>query len=193
MNWDAIRPAIAELTRKLMPADNAIQVEWKGAINAVAWRKGPRATLSMRSIRGVGNDEWRWDGATKRYAGMRQATLTIKLEGESALDDQIIFAAADRFRMGLRFESSTALLNRLGLAVATIEPTLTIEFNTQTNSRSVAVIDVQLNAVDNQVDDNEGASDWIDKADVASQNLIGEDGEPASHQFDEEIDGTQPL
>jgi hypothetical protein len=194
MNYEAIRPALKELTRTLVSANSGLAVEWKGAVAAGAFRKGPRVTMSLRSIRGVGKDEWRRSGATLRYAGARMATLTFKLEGESPLDEDIIFAAADRLRMGLRFESSTAVLNALGLGVATIEPTETIEFNTQGNSRSVAVIDVQLNAVDNQVDDNDGTSDTIELTTVSSQDdLIGEDEEPTSHQVDEEIDGTQPL
>ena len=78
-------------------------------------------------------------------------------------------------------------LRAVGVSIADMQPTQTIDFKHQDRDLSVAVIDVLMNGVSNDVDDSAGAGDVVESVHVMSSELLDVDGEPTSHQIDEEI------
>jgi len=191
VNWSAIRSGLIPVVAAITGIADEDAVKWRGNSAAGTWRRGTRVTMSCRSIRSIGRDEIRLDGPDELFnmvatvCGNRQFTWSLLFESET---DGASFTSADRFRAALRFQSTKDALRALGLAVADIEATQALEFNSQGKSFSSAVVDVQINAAENLTDDNDGAADYIANAAYASDGgLLGEDGNPTSTQIDEQV------
>lgn len=193
MMWSAIRPALLGLAATLTNITDPDSIHWRGSAPAGNWRRGPRITMNIKSIRGVGNDEIRRTPVDQlsdndvMVSGQRQITWTMTFESLSAADSDVAMLYADKVRGGLVLTSSGIALRAVGLSVASIEATQVLEFNSQAKPFTTAILDVQLNAVENLVDNSAGSGNWIQRAIVSSNELVGPDGEPVSNQMDEEI------
>ncbi len=194
MNWGGIRPALVDLVGSITGINDSDAIKWRGSAAAGGWRRGQRVTMSCRSIRGLGRDENRLssgvtpgDEVAAVTCGNRKITWNLLFEGESADDADVAFEYADRFRTGIRRESSRDALRLIGLSVSEIEATQFLEFNSQGKPFSSAAIDVQLNAAENLSDDTTGASDYIAIAEYASDQLVDVAGE-----LTEQIEETVP-
>ena len=192
MNWGGVRPGLAALVKDLTGVEDDVAIEWRGSAASGGWRRGPRITMSVSSIRGIGRDEVRLSGTgdpnemASVTCGNRQFTWSLSFETESPDDAWVAMEYADRFRTGLRSNHAKDALRTLQLSLAEIEATQVVEYNTQARSYSSAVIDVQINGVDNVVDETEGAADYIASAHYKSETLIDQADQP-TQQIEETV------
>lgn len=192
MNWGGIRPGLAALVKNLTGVDDSVAIQWRGVAASGGWRRGPRITMSIRSIRGLGRDEVRLSGAgdpnemAAITCGNRQFTWSLSFEAESPDDALVAFEYADRFRTGLRSNFAKDSMRTLQLSLSEIEATQVVESNSQATSYSSAVVDVQMNGVDNLEDETEGAADYIAAASYKSETLVDQADQP-THQIEETV------
>lgn len=179
MNWPVMRDALIAQVRAISGVDNERSVAWADSAEGAAFRAFPHIDLSVRSVISYGDDESRIDidqsdEPTEYLSGPRRFTWTIKVEADGSSDDALTLA--DRIRARLRRNTVRAELASARMAIASIEPTQPLSYKTDGRSYQVAVIDVLVNAVENDVDDSDEAGNTIRDAEVASEYLTDPDG-----------------
>ncbi len=193
MNWGAIRPGLLTLVAGLTGIDDVDAIHWKGSAPAGGWRRGPRVTMSISNVRGVGRDDLRYtfvdalQNMELQVSGQRQFTWMLTFESMSPSDSDTALTYADRLRAKLSLPSSGVAMRALGVSVATVNDTKVIEFNSQAKPYMAAIVEIEMNAVENAIDDAEDSGQWIQRAIVSSNELINVDGEPVGAQIDDEI------
>jgi hypothetical protein len=182
MNWAAIRPALLSAvvqTTGLKPSC----VFWKGSKEEAGWTSGGvAAKCSIASPGAFGRDEIRssYDAVTQTrtvtISGARRFTFTVRFETQDGSDSGIAVTYADRLRARIRRRSIADALRAAEVSVATIQDTQTIDgVKSQSRVLSVAVVDLIMNGVENDVDTTEGAGDWVKQASMTG-TLTNADG-----------------
>lgn len=181
MNWPAMRPALLSVVKAATGIDPACVV-WKGSKEEAGWSKGGVvAKCSVSAPRVIGCDTERRNKyangtRTKTLCGPRQFTLTVRIETQDQTDASIAVNFADRLVVRCWREVNTAMLRAAAMSIANIKITQTIEgIVVQGRTLSVAVVEMVLNGVENDVDDTTGAADWIAQV-GATGSLTREDG-----------------
>lgn len=178
MNWATIRTTLADVVETVTGIDDA-QISWKGTTGNATWSRYPQVEMSVRSIIGVGRDEERHDSEagdpigpdTVTISGVRQLVWTVRIESQNAADTAIANNYADRLRTRLKRQSVRDTLNAAGLAVSFIQPAQQVDFKSQDRWSSVEVIDVMLNAVENDTDDTTDAGTTVGTVEMRSEYL----------------------
>lgn len=185
MRWDLIRPVLKSVVESTTGLTAAGAVAWKGSKNEGGFRPQVVANLSIGPVSGVGNDEERasYDAGTNTRTvtrcGQRTFTMTVRIETQDQGDASIAMVYADRLRVRMMRDSIASQLLAVGVAWADMHPTQTLEgVKVQGRTLSVAIVEVVFNGVENDVDDTAGASDWIESASIAHENLNNEAGQP---------------
>lgn len=192
MNWPAIRPVLLAAVQTVTGLTSGGSVAWRGSKEASVMRRYPRIDLSVRSPVSLGDEirkVVRESDGKKDVAvvGMRAFVFSIRIESDAQTDDGFALVYEERIRTRFMRDSIGEAFRAVGVSIADIQPTQTVDFKLQDRDLSVAVIDVMMNGVSNDVDDTTGAGDVVESVHVASNELLDVDGEPASHQIDEEI------
>jgi hypothetical protein len=197
-----MRPAMKSAVETMLGlASNGGAVDWKGKRTAGYQRPGVRIDMTHTPGRALGEDEERRVNGTNpevddqivTISGPRQFTWTIRCEADSQEDAAIASGYADKIRARLSRDSVRAALRAAGLAVVQVSKAQPVEFKFQGRDYSVVVLDVVMNAVENDRDDTSGSGNWIKTVDVASkkpnasEGLIDVDGDPATSQISEVI------
>lgn len=197
MDWATMRPALLAVVQSATGLTDPGACAWKGSKDAVGRRPPVVANLSCSGAGGVGVDEQRgvFDGGTQMkditISGSRTFSLTVRIETQEQTDSGIASVFADRLRARIRRDSVYSQLSAVGLAVADIVKTQTID-NVIVDGRvlSVAVVEILLNAAENDRDDSAGSGNWINRVTGASQYLTNPDGTDSHKQATFDEDGT---
>lgn len=188
MNWNNIRRGLKATIEGIDGLDHAGAVEWADSADASKIRPPPRIDLSVRSLRGFGDDEERQDldedtgVMTTVLCGHRQFTLSIRVESDQATGAEAM-TIADRLRVRFGRNNVVEELRNEGLAVADFAPTQVLDWKTDGRALCVAVLDVFMNAAENDVDDHERAGDYIERVIADSENITDPDGDPNPNQI----------
>lgn len=192
MNWTTIRSTLKTAIEGVDGLSHAGAVEWGDSAQASVMRPMPRIDLTIRSLRGIGDDEPRTgydedtDTMETALCGHRQFTVSIRVESDKATGGEAM-TIADRLRVRLGRENVTQALRTGGLAIADIAATQVLDFKTDGRALVVAVLDVIVNAAENDVDDHERAGDFIEHVVGASEYLTNPDGEENANQVDLDV------
>lgn len=190
MNFETIRAALKTACVAASGLSDAGAVEWKGTKEASYARPLVRCDMTLRSIRGVGNDETRReynvtdDVQDVTICGQRQGTWTLRFETDDGSDSGIALGYATRAQARLQRQSITDDLDAANVAVVGFDAIQTFD-NVKVQDRviSVAVLDVQLNLAEIDTDDTPGAGEYIASVDIATDTLDNEAGDPVGNQI----------
>ncbi len=169
MNWPAIRDTLAAVIAATtsLPLD---AITWAGEIPASSAVITTRAVLSTPTVAGIGIDEVRssvngLNDVTVNLCGQRRFTWSIQIESQE--DTQLAYVLIDNVRTRIRRQSIRDMLNVVGVAIGT-ELGAT-QRNVVQNGRQVtwAVMDMNMLAVENDLDTTLGAGQWIGEALIA--------------------------
>lgn len=173
MNLEAIEPALGTLVATVTGVADTC-VRWK---NAPAVRDNGRlVNLSWVSIVGVGVDETTWTYAenedplqelTPTVAGQRRATLQVWAQVLDQRPGQTARQVLELARTRMQAPSSLAALAAVGLALASVEPVVTLDARVDGRVISRASMDVHLNAV-SEITDEAGRTSYIATATFAA-------------------------
>lgn len=175
MNWVAIRPALVSVVQETTGLTQAGAVVWKGSPDAAGFRPAVTADLSITGVQTIGCDEERrkFNPTTQKQdvtrSGSRKVTMTVRFYTQDGTDSGIATTYADWLRVRAYRPSVKALLIPLNLTISDVGPTQTLD-NVKIQNRvvSVAVVEVSLNATENDTDTSTGAGDWIQSASIAN-------------------------
>jgi hypothetical protein len=191
MNWALVRPALLAAVQTVTGLSTGGRVAWKGSKEASVMRAYPRVDLSVRSIVSVGDEVRkvvRDDGAKDvAVSGPRRFVWSIRIESDSQTDAVSALTYEERIRTRLNRPAMGDAMRAVGVSIAEIQASQTVDFKLQDRELSVCVIDVLMNGVSNDADDTVGAGDVIESAHVYSNELLNVDGTPTSTQIDEEV------
>jgi hypothetical protein len=178
MNWEPIRDALLEaiqVTSGVEPKFTAWVDEPAGA----AFRAFPNIDLAISSVHGFGDDEIRIDRTVdppvERISGPRQFTLTVKVEGESVHTHDAM-TVMGRIRARLRRTSVLDALTVAGVAIASFEDEQIVSYKANGQPYVAVVLDILCNAAENDISEEEPATDPIESAQIDSQYLTDPDG-----------------
>jgi hypothetical protein len=188
VNFATIRAALKVAAIAASGLSSTGAVEWKGTAASSAYRPLIRCDMSLRSIRGVGNDEVRreydadTDALVLTVCGNRAATWTLRFETQDGSDSGIAMTYAMRAMARLQRPTVLETLRESGVAVANFQAVQTFD-NVKLQDRviSVAVLDVNLNLAENDTDDASD-SDFIESAQIDGDTIDHPDGTPLTNQ-----------
>lgn len=179
MNWPVMRPALLSVVQA---ATGIKSVVWKGSKEEAGWSStGIVAKCSCSSPRVIGCDTERRakyaNGVrTKTLCGPRQFTFTVRIETQDQTDAGIALNLADRLLVRVWREANATVLRTAQMSIANIKITQAIDgIVLQGRTVSIAVVEMIMNGVENDVDDTAGAADWIAQV-SATGSLTREDG-----------------
>lgn len=188
MNLATIRAALKVAVVAASGLSSTGAVEWKGTAAVSSFRDFPRCDMSMRSFRGVGNDEVRReydadeDALVLTVCGNRTAILTLRFETQDGSDSGHANVYALQAMARLQRPSTLATLRTAGVALAGFEALQTFD-NVKLQDRvvSIAVLEANLNLAENDTDDASD-SDFIESAQIDGDTIDQPDGTPLTNQ-----------
>jgi len=148
MNLDTIKPALKALVKNLSGLDTVWEDEPR------PYNPGALALLAFTVITPVGQDEVvrkqdlnqdKGQELADEHRGVRQATLTVKVESQVQTDTGSAYWHLERVRERLPFRSTGDALRAVNCALIRSGPTLDLTQNWDDRQRSVAALEVFLN------------------------------------------------
>jgi hypothetical protein len=143
----------------------AFSAQWQG--EAGGWQSKTRVRMHMFAFRGLGTDLVLWNQDVAEdpgedfiptYAGLREFTLSLVAESRDQQDGGIAHTYLEKLRLSLRKESVRSALRAAGLAASTMGQVLDLTQIVDDRVESKASLDVQFNAVINEIDTDEADS-----------------------------------
>lgn len=191
MNWAAVRSALIDAVRDVAGLDHSGAVEWADTSEASYARNYPRVDLSIRSVVTYGTDEPRidindLDDRLEFVSGPRRLTFQVRVESDQATLGEAVYVA-DRVRSQIGRRDTYALLLAGGLAVAQMMPIQVIDFEKDGRKYVVAVLEMYVNAAENEQDTSEFAGETIEQVSVASEYIEDPDGGNNPNQVQLEV------
>jgi hypothetical protein len=186
VNWialqEAVRLAVANATGLTDTEVNAgfpiKRVEWANHATAGAFKSGPLAFLTLKSVRGQGVDEVRqeYDSDTDQnvttQSGIRLFTVSVSIQNDSQRPgEETVGALAGVLRTRLRRASVMRVLQNAGIATLQILPTVNADYRDSDGRwSSSSVTDLALSAAENDLDTTD-AGDYVATAAGSSEGL----------------------
>lgn len=185
MDWVAVKGAIVDAVQAATGIDDVI---WQH--QSQGWREGVHVDLVLRSIVGIGEDEYRQEFDEDdnhpifTACGYRRATLSVRIESDSQIEDEDSPGYyAGLLRTRLRRPAVKSLLLAEDIAIARILATNEADFEFQSRWVSLAQTDIILVLAENDSDDT-ASEDWIEFVRVQSDKLKDPSGSDSPHQLD---------
>jgi hypothetical protein len=189
VNLATIKAALKVAAIAASGLSSAGAVEWKGQAVSSSFRPFIRCDMSLRSFVGIGNDEVRktydddTDALLLNVAGNRTAVWTLRFETQDGSDSGEAANYALRTMARLQRASVREDLLVADIARSGFQPIQTFD-NVKVQDRliSVAVLEVNLNLVENDTDDV-SSGDYIATVEVETDTLDNEAGDPVASQI----------
>jgi hypothetical protein len=192
MNWPLMRNTLVAAISGITGVPSQFVV-WKGSFEEANAVVDTKITLSANSINSIGGDEERLSIVEDRtpqrlnVCGQRQWTLTVQIEAQN---QEIMTARllADLVRVRIGRTTTRVFLNTGGMSIADMLATGHKDYLAGGRQVSWAFLDVLLNCVENDVNTDLGAGNWIEEVLVESDTINDVNGDPLPSQIDLDIE-----
>jgi hypothetical protein len=160
-------------------------VEWKGTKQAGVARPFPRVNLSIASTKSIGVDEIRYapganpevDDMTANICGPRTIIMTVRVESDDQADTGIANQIIDRILVRLGRKTQHDALYAANLSYADYSGVTVMDgIKLQDRILSVAAVDITFNAVENDMNTDDEAGNWVQSGHVYQNQLKEVDG-----------------
>lgn len=181
---EAIRQAVLTCTE----LDDE-RVQWVNTAIAGTWRAWPCADLVLSGPIRRGYDsrvreyDSGPDAVTTTQYGARELNVSVRIETENQEPGSSAHVYAGMLQTRLQRVSVRDALHAAGLALATNQKPVTMDFKSDDRMISLCVLDLVFNAAEVDVDTT-ASGDFIEQVTLESDTLDEPDGDPSPIQID---------
>lgn len=175
MNWPVMRPAILAAVKD---ASGVAVAVWKGSKEEAGWSPtGTIAKLSVGLPRDIGSIGRRasYDPntgvRTVTHCVAKQFSLAVRFETQDGTDAGFATMLADRLVSRIYRTHTCVALRAVDLSTVDAATVQVLDgVKIQGRVISVAIVELTMNGVENDVDDTAGSADWIEE--VTTQGTL---------------------